>query len=313
MPLYYDLRDLALTDTYWALILPQVAHVGRVRHLLDARVLPLRRRARWSRRRGSTARRAGRRSGASLLPLGRPAMLTMVVLIFMWTWNEFLLALVMVSDEGLRTAPLGLAFFQGRNTTDYALLAAGSVIVATPVVLALRGPAAPLHPRHARRGGEGLMAAVTFRDGRQALRRRSRPCASSRSRSPTASSWCSSGPSGSGKTTALRMLAGLEAVTAGTIAIGDRVVNDVAPRRARHRDGVPGLRAVPADVGARQLRLRAAPAQGRARRDRAARAARPPRRSSSASCSTGARASSPAASSSASRSGARSCASRRCS
>ena len=38
------------------------------------------------------------------------------------------------------------------------------------------------------------------------------------------------GPSGSGKTTALRMLAGLESVTAGEILIGDRVVNRVAPR-----------------------------------------------------------------------------------
>ncbi len=38
------------------------------------------------------------------------------------------------------------------------------------------------------------------------------------------------GPSGSGKTTALRLLAGLEALTAGTIRIGDRVVNAVAPR-----------------------------------------------------------------------------------
>jgi ABC-type sugar transport system ATPase subunit len=38
------------------------------------------------------------------------------------------------------------------------------------------------------------------------------------------------GPSGSGKTTALRMLAGLEAITAGEIAIGGRVVNRVAPR-----------------------------------------------------------------------------------
>ena len=37
------------------------------------------------------------------------------------------------------------------------------------------------------------------------------------------------GPSGSGKTTALRMLAGLEAVSAGTIAIGERVVNEVSP------------------------------------------------------------------------------------
>jgi len=38
------------------------------------------------------------------------------------------------------------------------------------------------------------------------------------------------GPSGSGKTTALRMLAGLEAVDAGRIEIDGRVVNDVAPR-----------------------------------------------------------------------------------
>ncbi|HET9723936.1 MAG TPA: ABC transporter ATP-binding protein [Actinomycetota bacterium] len=38
------------------------------------------------------------------------------------------------------------------------------------------------------------------------------------------------GPSGSGKTTALRLLAGLEAVTAGEIRVGDRVVNRIAPR-----------------------------------------------------------------------------------
>ncbi|HWT92678.1 MAG TPA: sn-glycerol-3-phosphate ABC transporter ATP-binding protein UgpC [Solirubrobacteraceae bacterium] len=38
------------------------------------------------------------------------------------------------------------------------------------------------------------------------------------------------GPSGSGKTTALRMLAGLESITAGEVRIGDRVVNTMAPR-----------------------------------------------------------------------------------
>src|SRR5437879_11761048 len=38
------------------------------------------------------------------------------------------------------------------------------------------------------------------------------------------------GPSGCGKTTALRMVAGLEEITDGEIRIGDRVVNDLAPR-----------------------------------------------------------------------------------
>src|SRR5437879_1732675 len=38
------------------------------------------------------------------------------------------------------------------------------------------------------------------------------------------------GPSGCGKTTALRMVAGLEEITSGTIRIGDRIVNDLAPK-----------------------------------------------------------------------------------
>src|SRR2546430_4046076 len=38
------------------------------------------------------------------------------------------------------------------------------------------------------------------------------------------------GPSGCGKTTLLRMIAGLEDVTSGTIAIGDRIVNELQPK-----------------------------------------------------------------------------------
>jgi raffinose/stachyose/melibiose transport system permease protein len=134
VPLYYDFRDLGLTDTYWALILPQAGTsvaFGTFWMRAYFRSVP------------RSLVEAARIDGASswftlwrvLLPLARPAVLTMTVLLFMWTWNEFLLALVMVSDEGLRTAPLGLSFFQGRNTSNLTLLAAGAVIVATPVVV----------------------------------------------------------------------------------------------------------------------------------------------------------------------------------
>ena len=60
------------------------------------------------------------------------------------------------------------------------------------------------------------------------------------------------GPSGCGKSTLLRMIAGLEQITGGEIRIGDKVVNDMPPKAARHRDGVPELRAVSAHDGARQ-------------------------------------------------------------
>ena len=71
-----------------------------------------------------------------LLPMGRPAITTMVLLVLMWTWNEFLLPLIMLpTNEGLRTAPLGLSFFKGQYTEGTSLLAAGAVLVALPIVV----------------------------------------------------------------------------------------------------------------------------------------------------------------------------------
>ena len=90
------------------------------------------------------------------MPSGRPAITTMVVITFMWTWNEFLLALVMVTVDAQRTVPLGLAFFQGQHGSDTALLAAGAVLVALPVVLVYLAVPAPLHRGHAHRRGQGV-------------------------------------------------------------------------------------------------------------------------------------------------------------
>ncbi|MBO0845659.1 MAG: carbohydrate ABC transporter permease [Nocardioides sp.] len=134
IPLYYDLRGLSLTDTYWALILPQTAQSVAFGTF-------------WMRTYFRNSSRslieAARMDGASswgvlwrvLAPAGSPAITTMVVVTFMWTWNEFLLALVMVSSDSRRTVPLGLAFFQGAHSSDVSLLAAGAVLVALPVVL----------------------------------------------------------------------------------------------------------------------------------------------------------------------------------
>ncbi|WP_419992463.1 carbohydrate ABC transporter permease [Streptomyces boninensis] len=134
VPLYFDLRYVELTDTYWALILPQTAQS------LAFGVFWMRAYFRGSAR---SVIEAARMDGASswttlwrvLVPMGRPAITTMIVITFMWTWNEFLMALVMVSEEGLRTVPLGLAFFQGQHASETSLLAAASVLIALPVVI----------------------------------------------------------------------------------------------------------------------------------------------------------------------------------
>ena len=70
------------------------------------------------------------------------------------------------------------------------------------------------------------------------------------------------GPSGCGKSTALNMIAGLEDISEGELRIGGEVVNQKAPARPRHRDGVPELRAVPAHDRAREHGVRAQDREG---------------------------------------------------
>ncbi len=64
------------------------------------------------------------------------------------------------------------------------------------------------------------------------------------------------GPSGCGKSSMLRMIAGLEDISGGDLHIGDRLVNDLDPRRPRYRDGVSKLRTLSAYDGAQEYRLR---------------------------------------------------------
>ena len=134
IPLFFDLRSLGLTDTYIAIAMPQVAQsvaFGTFWMRAQFRAMPV------SLLEAAALDGAGplRALTRIMVPAARPGILTMLVLVFMWTWNEFLIALIMAPGGRLRTAPLGLANFQGQYTAETALLAAGAVIVALPTVI----------------------------------------------------------------------------------------------------------------------------------------------------------------------------------
>lgn len=134
IPLYYNMRDLGLTDTIWSLILPQTAQSLAFSTY-------------WMRNQFRTfpneVIEAARLDGAGdfrllwqiMVPPSLAPIMTMMVLIMMWTWNEFLIPLVMIVKDSLKTAPLGLATFQGQHLTDYSLLSAAGVLVALPIAV----------------------------------------------------------------------------------------------------------------------------------------------------------------------------------
>lgn len=70
-----------------------------------------------------------------LVPMGIPAIITQIVLTFMWAWNDFLIPLIMSPSGKMRTAPLALAFFQGQYTQGTVLLSAAAVLVALPMII----------------------------------------------------------------------------------------------------------------------------------------------------------------------------------
>jgi len=67
--------------------------------------------------------------------LSRPAAAAVATLVFLSAWNSFLLPLLLLNDESLRTLPLGLSYLQGRYVTDVALLAAATVLTIVPTIL----------------------------------------------------------------------------------------------------------------------------------------------------------------------------------
>jgi arabinogalactan oligomer / maltooligosaccharide transport system permease protein len=69
------------------------------------------------------------------LPLAAPALAITALFSFMAAWSEFLVARIVVSQQGLYTLPLGLESLAGQFQTEWANYAAGSLMVCVPVMV----------------------------------------------------------------------------------------------------------------------------------------------------------------------------------
>lgn len=69
------------------------------------------------------------------MPVGAPAIFTTVTLNFIILWNEFLFAVVLLTDDDKRTLPLGIMHFMGSHQLDVGMVATGLMIAIVPVLL----------------------------------------------------------------------------------------------------------------------------------------------------------------------------------
>lgn len=133
-PLYLIMRWLGLRDTWWALI---------VIHTTFSLPLTIWILTNFFRSIPDEIYRASRVDGCAplqtflhiMLPLAAPGLVTASLLVFIFSWNEFLYALTFTATTTSRTIPVAIALFPGQHEVPWAGIAAASVIVILPLVL----------------------------------------------------------------------------------------------------------------------------------------------------------------------------------
>jgi raffinose/stachyose/melibiose transport system permease protein len=132
LPLYLMLRDMSLINSYFAVILPQVAFalpltIVILRPFLTAVPRELEDAAAIDGRLGFLWR--------IMLPLSRPALVTVGILAFVTSWNAFLLPLLVLGDASLHTLPLGVQNFSSQYTSDTAGILAFTSMAMLPALV----------------------------------------------------------------------------------------------------------------------------------------------------------------------------------
>jgi multiple sugar transport system permease protein len=72
-----------------------------------------------------------------IAPLAAPGMVTTAILVFLFCWNEFLLAITLTATTASRTAPAAMAFFTGNSAfaVPTGTITAAAVIITIPIII----------------------------------------------------------------------------------------------------------------------------------------------------------------------------------
>jgi len=134
VPLYYLERAMGIYNTRLAIVLPLIGlYMPFAVFWMRAHFVNM----------PTEISEAARVDGATIwnlfwrihLPLARPPIASLGILMSVWTWNQFLLALVLVEDPTERTMAGALGAFQGHYATNVPLLCAGTILILLPTLI----------------------------------------------------------------------------------------------------------------------------------------------------------------------------------
>jgi multiple sugar transport system permease protein len=132
VPLYLIVNQLGWLSTYQALIVPQLPSafgVFLLRQFFLTLPVELEEAARID---GATSLQIFARI---LLPLSRPAQVTLAIFTFQWSWNEFTWPLIAMNKQSMFTLPITLSLLKSAyQSNSYGPIMAGAVVAAVPIL-----------------------------------------------------------------------------------------------------------------------------------------------------------------------------------
>jgi multiple sugar transport system permease protein len=132
VPQFRELAGINLLNTYWAVILPQIPTAIAVfifKQFFDGLPKDIDEAARMD---GAGFFRTYRQI---VMPLSRPVVSAVFIFTFVWTWNNLLWPLLVLTNPKLMTISVGLATVQGSYGIRYADTMASAILGALPLVL----------------------------------------------------------------------------------------------------------------------------------------------------------------------------------